>query len=102
MSKPEWTDATGYSRGEKERRQTAWTLVLSRDIRVTVMRNHRYYPDGWCFTASPFCDTRELPDLMPDAIEAAQRAALAFVVAKLEETLAVGRDVLEGSDNDQH
>lgn len=39
----EWTDATSYSRGDNERKQSAWELKLP-SLRIWVGNKHKDYP----------------------------------------------------------
>lgn len=80
-----WTDATTYSRGDTERKQTAWQLDTG-EIRIWVSNGHRYYRGLWVY----FCynvgvnEARELKLPKGATPEQAQARALALVKAKLQ------------------
>lgn len=42
----QWIDSTSYSRDDKERKPTCWTWE-SKNISITVVCSHRYYPENW-------------------------------------------------------
>jgi len=52
MEQQNWIDSTTYTRNDKNRVQSAWTLK-NKHIKITVMNKHRYYPGKWvlhCFS----------------------------------------------------
>lgn len=41
-----WTDATNYSRTDKERTQTSWQID-HRGMRIFITKKHLHYPGEW-------------------------------------------------------
>jgi hypothetical protein len=81
----EWKDSTSYSKGDKERKQTAWTYQNDL-LRITVTNNHRDYPGKWimhCFAIG--INTKPVSLVTDEATpEQAQKAAFELVKYKIE------------------
>lgn len=90
--RPQWKDQTSYSRDDKERIPSVWVLRLTRDIRILVVRNHRYSPDSWVVHCNPWFDTHslDLPPTVENRDEAMARA-MSNVRAKIEELSTIMR-----------
>jgi hypothetical protein len=76
----EWKDTTSYSRGDKERVPTTFTIGGSR-LSITVTCSHIYYKPGWvahCHVAG--IDTRPLK---ATSLDEAQREAYELVSSNL-------------------
>ncbi len=91
--RPVWKDATSYSRDD-DRTPTAGRLSLSRDVVITIVSKHLYYPDEWVFHCRPWFDTfpLKLPGT-PENRDEAQARAIALVREKISEIAAILREV---------
>lgn len=71
-----WEDTTSYSRDDKERIPRVWTLRLTRDVRISVIRNHWSKPENWVMHCNPWFDTHSLglPSTVENRDEAMSRA----------------------------
>ena len=85
-----WEDATSYSqRDPYPRVPRSWRIRLTRDVVLTVVSEHIYYPGKWVARCEPWFDMRDLN--IPATIDnddEAQRAALALVRQKIAELSA--------------
>ena len=93
MSKrPEWKDVTSFSRGDKERIPSVWTLQLTRHVKISVVRLHIYDRENWVMHCAPWFDTYslKLPSTVENRDEAMSRAT-ALVREKIEELASAMR-----------
>lgn len=83
----EWTDATTYSRFDKERKQTAWELKTS-EIRIWISNDYLYYPGEWVYACQHLRVNAKSLKLPADATpEEAQARALAWVKVRLQKMI---------------
>lgn len=83
-----WKDATIYSRGDAERKQTAWELS-NEHLRIWVSNDHRWYPNKWVYSCYQVGvnDAKELNLPNTATPEQAQERALMWVRARLQKML---------------
>ena len=93
-ARPEWKDVTSFSRDDKERIPSVWTLQLTRHVRISVVRTHISDKENWVMHCAPWFDTYslKLPSTLENRDEAMSRAT-ALVRAKVEELAAAMRAV---------
>jgi hypothetical protein len=94
IARPEWKDVTSFSRDDKDRIPSVWTLQLTRHVRISVVRSHVYDKENWVMHCAPWFDTYslKLPSTVENRDEAMSRAT-ALVRAKVEELAAAMRAV---------
>jgi hypothetical protein len=90
MGDAKWTDASSYSRDDKERTPTAWHLDVF-PLTVSVHRHTYYEPTVWLLTAEPFAFRRVLESTDADAAKAEALAIVSKGVAILSSALARAR-----------
>lgn len=72
----QWKDITSYSRDEKDRVPSVWQFSAIKFPRIVIVRNHRYLPDEWVVTCSPWFEAHGLglPSVIENRDEAKARA----------------------------
>jgi hypothetical protein len=83
----QWKDSTSYSRS-RPRIATTWSVVLTKDVSVTITNDHIYHPGKWVMHCRPWYDIHPLGDDIAHVTEA-QEKALALVRARVAELAAV-------------
>jgi hypothetical protein len=83
-----WMDVTSYSRGDKERKPTAWRLN-SKVLDLTVVFGHRDLPGKWCFHCHALNFNTQ--PLEAQTLEEAKTEALILVTIRLEDMLEAVR-----------
>lgn len=91
---PEWKDMTSFSRDDKDRIPSVWTLQLTPHVRISVVRNHIYDKENWGMHCAPWFDrfSLKLPSTVENRDEAMSRAT-ALVRAEVEKLAAAMRAV---------
>ncbi len=81
----DWKNTTSYSRGDKERKPTTWTLHGNTGKRITITCNHIHYPGEWVM----FCESVGIKEKQifvdADNLEEAKAVTLVRVKEKIEE-----------------
>jgi hypothetical protein len=79
----DWKDITSYSRGDKERIPTIFSLNAG-NFRIVIMNSHIYYKGLWVLDAAPFFN---LVQLKAKTKEEAQEEAVHIVRKELKRSL---------------
>lgn len=82
-----WKDTTTYSRDDKVRKPSQWTLDTGK-LKITVLNAHIYYPNRWvliCYEIGVKCSILKAPIETP--LEHIQAAGIRIVRKKVEELL---------------
>jgi hypothetical protein len=79
--KPEWKDATSYSRGEDHSKPRSWSIDIG-PLRLVVVSEHIYHPGEWVMHFAPFYNEHELH---VKTIREAQKEALSLAYLKIAE-----------------
>jgi len=83
-----WKDTTSYSRDDRMRTPTCWSMTIRDCARITVLSSHLYYPGVWVVTCDPWFNAEPLAP-QPSNAEEAQRMALQMVGKKVDQLKAV-------------
>lgn len=82
-----WTDATTYSRGDNERKQTAWEWQTEY-LRIYITNAHVYYPNLWVIVCHEAGIREAKMKISGDSTpEKAQETALKIVKNRLNKML---------------
>lgn len=85
MTKPEWTDATSYSRDDTDRKPTCHRITVG-DLRISVTCGHIYHSPNWVMHCGALAiDTKRL---QAKTLEEAQAEAIAVVKTTLAKLTA--------------
>lgn len=89
-----WNDITSYRRGDKERIPSVWSLRLTSEVRISVIRSHRLEPEYWVMHCDPWFDTYSLglPSTLENRDEAMSRA-VALVRAEIDKLATAIRGI---------
>ena len=87
----EWKDTTTYSRGQKDRTPTTFSIRLTRQFSITITNAHIYYPGDWVMHLHPVFECRLLG---ADTLEEAKAEALQVALVEFDEAKSVIESVV--------
>ena len=88
----EWQDATSYSRGDKNRIPTAYSVRLTRDFSIYVTCDHVHYRGIWILQFPPFFREYKLGAITADEAKEAALLVASLAIAELSAAVQAVRN----------